>query len=251
MEKDSYWFRHDSTAGRGIRMRKMAHIHGHWGKGVYWDVIEILRDQSNYQFESDDSSLQMLCDLIGCKDEKKFISWFRDCIRIGLFHTHEKNFFSEVLCKNMRKWEATKHAGTQSGKSRKRTNHELTLNESGTNSEHKIREDKIREKEVFNSFRSVYPGTKLGNQTEFDNFCAKHDDWKVILPTLATTLQQQIKTRQAKTSKGEFVPEWKNLKTWINQRCWEEEMPATPTAKSEGMAGRTFSIGETDALFTK
>ena len=22
---------------------------------------------------------------------------------------------------------------------------------------------------------------------------------------------------------GEFVPFWKNLQTWINQRCWEEE----------------------------
>ena len=31
-------------------------------------------------------------------------------------------------------------------------------------------------------------------------------------------------SRNIKSSKGNFVPEWKNLKTWINQRCWEEEI---------------------------
>ena len=76
MSKDAYWFKHDSTAGRGIKMRKMTHIYGHWGKGIYWDVIEVLRDQKNYRFESDESSLQLLSDLIGCKDQIKFINWF-------------------------------------------------------------------------------------------------------------------------------------------------------------------------------
>ena len=93
-EKDAYWFKHDSTSGRGLRMRKMAHIYGHWGKGVYWDVIEILRDQSNYCFDSDDSSLQMLSDLIGCKDDIKFLSWFRDCIKLELFMVQKNKFYS-------------------------------------------------------------------------------------------------------------------------------------------------------------
>jgi hypothetical protein len=115
MAKDSYWFRHDSTAGRGLRMRKMAHIYGHWGKGVYWDVIEILRDQSNYSFNSDDSSLQLLSDLIGCKDDVKFISWFRDCIRLDLFKMESENFYSEVLCENMERWEKSKDDGSKGG----------------------------------------------------------------------------------------------------------------------------------------
>jgi len=97
MAKDSYWFKHDSTAGRGLRMRKMAHIYGHWGKGVYWDVIEILRDQAGYKFDYDDSSLQMLCDLIGCKDEPKFMSWMRDCVQIDLFQVSKGKFFSAIL----------------------------------------------------------------------------------------------------------------------------------------------------------
>lgn len=118
-KKDSYWFRHDSTAGRGLRMRKMAHIYGHWGKGIYWDVIEILRDQSNYCFNSDDTSLQMLADLIGCKDEVKFISWFRDCLRFDLFQIQDDKFFSQILCENMENWETKKGNGGKGGRPKK------------------------------------------------------------------------------------------------------------------------------------
>ena len=116
MGKDSFWFKHDSTAGRGLRMRKMAHIHGHWGKGVYWDVIEILRDQSGYKFDCDETSLQMLADIIGVKDEPKFMSWFADCIKFELFIIDGKSFFSEVLCSNMEVWETKKTNGGKGGR---------------------------------------------------------------------------------------------------------------------------------------
>ena len=85
MGKDSYWFRHDSTSGRGLKIRKIQHIYGHWGKGIYWDVIEVLREQDNYQYECDDPSLNMLSDLIGCSDHEKFFRWFNDCLNYGLF----------------------------------------------------------------------------------------------------------------------------------------------------------------------
>ena len=155
MAKDSYWFKHDSTAGRGTRMRKMAFIHGHWGKGIYWDVIEILRDQDGYTFEKDETSLQMLCELIGCNDVSKFMNWFNDCVRLDLLQTKGNIFFSYVLCQNMNKWETTKLAGIQSGIKRNERKHERNVNETGTKArtkrEHKIIEDKIIEEknEIF------------------------------------------------------------------------------------------------------
>lgn len=76
---------------------------------------------------------------------------------------------------------------------------------------------------LFDEFRKIYPGTKRGNKTEFENFCKKHKDWKLVLPFLKTAIENQIKFRETKKAKGEFVPEWKNLSTWINTRCWEEE----------------------------
>jgi len=120
-KKDSYWFRHDSNAGRGLKMRKMAHIYSHWGKGIYWDVVEILRDQERYRFESDESSLKLLCDLIGCKAENRFLSWFKDCLKIGLFLEENGFFTCPPLSANMVRWEASKTNGSKGGRPKNKT----------------------------------------------------------------------------------------------------------------------------------
>ena len=76
---------------------------------------------------------------------------------------------------------------------------------------------------VFDNFRKLYPGTKRGNETEFENFKKKHKDWNKVLPKLKDSISMQISDREEKLNKKQFVPEWKNLQTWINQRCWEQE----------------------------
>ena len=67
-KKDSYWFRHDSSAGRGLKLRKIQYLYGHWGKGIYWDVVEILRDSARYTHSADELALKILADIIGGKD---------------------------------------------------------------------------------------------------------------------------------------------------------------------------------------
>lgn len=79
---------------------------------------------------------------------------------------------------------------------------------------------------VFDEFRKEYPGTKRGNKTEFDNFKKKHKDWKDILPHLMVKLKYQKEAKKLVAQSGGFVPVWKNLQTWINNRCWEEEYGA-------------------------
>lgn len=115
MNKDVFWFKHDTNFGREVIMRKMAFIYGHWGKGIYWDVIEMLREQSGYKLEKDEQSLRMLCDLIGCKDEVKFLNWFNDCIKIGLLKCDETHFFCEKLTHDMVVWDNKRNAGKQGG----------------------------------------------------------------------------------------------------------------------------------------
>lgn len=136
-KKDSYWFRHDATAGRALKMRKMSFKFDHWGKGVYWDVIEILRDQSGYKYESNKESLALLADLIGCKDVEKFEKWFKECLSVELFKEKDGFFYSEILSKNMVKWEVKKKNGS-SKKKRK-------VSETEAKVEDKIRLDKITE----------------------------------------------------------------------------------------------------------
>jgi hypothetical protein len=76
----------------------------------------------------------------------------------------------------------------------------------------------------FKIFQQMYPGTKRGSDIEFTNLTKKHKDWANIIPILSDRLTYQRCCRAEKLEAGGFVPEWKNLQTWINQRCWEEEI---------------------------
>lgn len=158
MAKDSYWFKHDSTAGRGTRMRKMAFIYGHWGKGVYWDVIEMLRDQSDYSYPSTAFDLRMLADLIGCKDETKFLNWYADCVKFELFIERDSMFFSQILCENMKRWESSRSAGSMGGRPKSNNLNEtlpITKTKPSTKPKRKhnrIEEDIIEDKSIYKKF---------------------------------------------------------------------------------------------------
>jgi uncharacterized protein YdaU (DUF1376 family) len=84
--------------------------------------------------------------------------------------------------------------------------------------------------ESFENFRKLYQGTKRGLKIEFDNFKKKHKDWKEVLPLLEPAVKKEIEWRK---QKRDFTPQWKNLSTWINQRCWEQEFENTPPPKKE------------------
>ena len=201
MAKDSYWFKHDSTAGRGTRMRKMAFIYGHWGKGIYWDVIEILRDQSGYKFELDDESLRLLADLIGCKDEAKFINWFNDCVRLDLLQTDENHFFSLVLLENMGVWETKKGNGSKAKSKRNESEIEAKP-------KHKIIEDKIR---VDNNNKQ----TLFKNSIYFDK--AK---FKEAFPEWSTEKLKHYyeSALDWSESKGKLMKDWKaTIRGWARK----------------------------------
>ena len=93
----------------------------------------------------------------------------------------------------------------------------------------KIKND--NNKMLFDEFRILYPGTKRGLDTEFDNFKKKTKDWHIVLPDLISHLKKQIdaRDRTKKLYPDKFLPEWKHLQTYVNQRSWEEEI-TTPSS---------------------
>jgi hypothetical protein len=91
------------------------------------------------------------------------------------------------------------------------------------NTKKKIERDTTDYPAIFDQARKLYKGTKRGNQTEFINFTKKHHDWKTEIHKLHAAIIQEIKWHNMKVSRNEFVPEYKNFQTWINQRCWENE----------------------------
>ncbi len=159
MSKDSYWFKHDSNSGRGERLRRIQFVYTHWGKGIYWDVIEYLRDQDGYKSTKDDLSLRIICDIIGCKDEAKFINWFKDCIKTNLLQCDETHFWSDVLVENMAKWEAKKLNGSQGGRGNKKANRKLIESELKAN--RKLIESIIEDNRIEDN--SIYDGISPNN----------------------------------------------------------------------------------------
>lgn len=92
--------------------------------------------------------------------------------------------------------------------------------------------DKVKDKvntEVqlveFARARDLYGGTKGSYKVELKNF-QRHKDWQSQLPKLAPAIENLLAWREAAKASDIFVPEWKHFRTWINQRCWEDELPA-------------------------
>lgn len=81
---------------------------------------------------------------------------------------------------------------------------------------------------VFEEARKIYPGIKRGHSTEFQNF-KKHKDFESVVTDLKQAIINQIRHREVKRKRNEFVPEWQHFKTWINQRSWELEIPSYET----------------------
>jgi len=166
-KKDSYWFRHDSSAGRGLKLRKIWYVYGHWGKGIYWDVVEILRDSASYSHSADEFDLRMLSGLIGCTDTDKFLEWYKDCIKFELLVEDKNRFFSPALSRVMGVWDTKKENGKKGGRPKKiktEIKPKLNLNETEikANRNHKITEHNITIKE--NKIKEIL---KLFSETNY------------------------------------------------------------------------------------
>ena len=105
-----------------------------------------------------------------------------------------------------------------------------------------------REELEFEDFRKAYKGTKRGLKTEFDNF-KRHKDWKQVLPTLKAAYEHQCALKDAAREKGSFVAQEKNLRTYINQRCWEEEPQFDPPRGKLSEQSMVEKMRETENLY--
>lgn len=82
-------------------------------------------------------------------------------------------------------------------------------------------------KAEFDRFRKLYPGTKMGLNTEFENFKKKNPDYPKLVFFLYPALESLLEWRRRRRASGRFVPEMANLQTWINQKRWEVELENT------------------------
>ena len=139
-----------------------------------------------------------------------------------------------IICKTGYYGEAKKEKATPLvPKKRRECDADATLKRrecDETKKEKKVRkkESKKEYMEMFNQFRLIYPGSKRGNETEFNDLLKWHPDWEKIVPDLKRRLLKQISDRELMKQADMFIPPWKMLKTYLHNRSWEEEYTIIP-----------------------
>ncbi len=178
---------------------------------------------------------QMSMEALGIKKHGTYIKYFLDLVEwgfIGLVQKSQNQYSANIITletalpKNGKAMDKaiikhgvkhtakqTKTIGQSTGQSNSTIDKPLTINQEPIN----------KEQEVFDVFRVLYQGKKRGNETEF-NYFKKHKDWKACLLLLKTGLEKEIAWRKSQElQQAKFIPSWKDLKTWIYNRCWEQE----------------------------
>lgn len=109
-EKESYYFSHDSNARNDVKIIKLRRQLGLEGYGIYWCLIEMLRDTPDYKLPID--SVDDIAFSLNTSKEKveTVINNYE------LFTVDEQLFFSERLIRNMEKYTETKKRLSEAGK---------------------------------------------------------------------------------------------------------------------------------------
>jgi hypothetical protein len=99
MNKDAYYFPHDSNARHDPKMSEMIADFGMEGYGIFWVIIEVLREQKGYKLELKRINAIAMQSHTGKEKIQQFIE---KCInQYDLFKCDKDSFWSESLLKRM------------------------------------------------------------------------------------------------------------------------------------------------------
>lgn len=157
MAKETFYFSHDSNALTDTKILNMRADYGLEGYGLYWAIIEMLRNEEDYKLEFNKNTYRAIKTLTNTTiDVEKFIN---DCIEdYKLFELQEEKFYSNSL---LRRMEAKDKKSTVAReKAQKRWNNDTSAMQQECNSNavamqqqcssnaNKIKENKIKENKV-------------------------------------------------------------------------------------------------------
>ena len=146
MSKDAYYFSHDSNARNDQRLMKIRMEYGMKGYGIYFGVIEILREQTEYCLSLDDIK-GVAFDL---REEESILEDI--ILNYELFNIEDKKFYSRSLKRRMERLDMIKQkradAGRIGGKSKAYAN-QLPSKESKVK-DNKVKDSKVKEINIEN-----------------------------------------------------------------------------------------------------
>lgn len=116
MSKDAYYIKHDCNSRRDIKIMAMLSEYGMAGYGMYWTIVEIMREQNNYKLKKNKFLFAVLSKDLMCtpKESEKFI---KSCIEdYDLLVDSEDYIYSESLLRRMEKLDELKAKRSAAGK---------------------------------------------------------------------------------------------------------------------------------------
>lgn len=239
MKKDAFYFPHDSNAKDDPKCVLLIDQLGCEGYGIYWILIEILREQPEYSYPV--ALLPSLAKRYGTSFEKiKAV-----VCNYGLFIVKDDIvFFSESLIMRMKPLEDKRLkasiAGKESAKKRLQKNAanstdvQQTLNACSSTVQPKRKE---KNKNINNN---------IGESTDSPTALSFENIWSLYgkKGNKKTSEGKWSKLSEvAKVKAFAYIPAYveatpdkqfrKNLETFLNQECWNDELPNNPVNKQE------------------
>lgn len=174
MAKETYYFSHDSNALTDTKILNMRADYGLEGYGLYWAIIEMLRNEEDYKLNLDKNTYRAIKVLTSTTiDIEKFIN---DCIEdYKLFKKQDGRFYSNSLLKRMeekqkkqseqyqKRAEAGRIGGIKSGEIRRKQSKDEAEQSNASSNEPKEKEKKEKESKIKenkrNEIKEIYNTT--------------------------------------------------------------------------------------------
>jgi hypothetical protein len=144
MAKQAYYFSHDSNAKDDPKIIKLRINHGWKGYGLFWALIEMLRDQDSFKMQMDYESIAFALR----EDSETIKSVIND---FDLFKVESKCFYSESLLNRMKLKEEQSDKAREAANKRwnKKSNADAMPTHSESNANPmQLKESKVKESKV-------------------------------------------------------------------------------------------------------
>ena len=252
--KETFYFSHDYNARSDPKLINLQIKHGMFGYGCYWSIIEMLYEQGGempleyermaYVLRTDENAIRSIIN-----DFDLFIFSDNNLSSSSVLRRISERKEKSVKAKESinKRWEKhrtdTNVSKTDTNELKNDTIKESKVKESkeeetynvnpsektedsqvgdflnSLSKKYKISSTVIAKAQVkFESFRIAYPGKKDGSDIAFQHYLEGGNlirDIDLLLPALEKEKVYML---------GKTI-NWKNLKTWINDKCWTQELP--------------------------
>ena len=146
MAKETYYFSHDSNAITDTKILNMRADYGLEGYGLYWAIIEMMRNEEDYKLTLNKNTYRAIKTLTNTTiDIEKFIN---DCLEdYELFEQDDEKFYSNSLLRRMQ--EKEKKSAIAKEKAGKRWNSNATAMQQQCNSNaNKVNKSKVNKSKI-------------------------------------------------------------------------------------------------------